>query len=90
MILRALARAAGRWMLFGVSMDGAPSVAAELLVGQPPSMIEAEPTARVAAASIASGEEATDAGGTAAPLEEEFPVEPAEPAVVYPDALQQD
>ena len=87
-----VAGSAGRWMLFGVSMAGAPSVAAELLIGQPPAAAAAATTRASFAGTAASGSgaEATDTGGTAAEIEADFRATPAEPAVPYPARLQND
>lgn len=77
-------------MLFGVSQAGVPSTSVDLTIGQLPQQAAASTTASRTAVVSDGGSQATDSGGTAAPLDDSFPNTPAEPAVPYPDNLQQD
>ena len=81
---------AGNWMLFGVSQAGVPSTARTLTIGQLPRQAAGSATASSSRVASDGGAQATDDGGTAAPLDESFPATPAEPKVEYPQGLQND
>ena len=72
-------------MLFGVSLDGVPSKATDLTIGQLPPQAA---TAPAAALESDSGLQATDPGGTAAALTATFRNTPTAPVLIYPGDIQ--